>query len=117
MMRHPIAKVLKFILFGVLFLVLFTVFTFLVMRLWNWLMPAIFGLHLITFWQALGILVLCRILFGGFRGRGPRRGFNGGWRGRMSQRWERMTPEERERFRERMRNCGPFGPTEAKPGA
>ena len=33
--------------------------------LWNWLLPSLFGWRLITFWQALGILVLCRILFGG----------------------------------------------------
>ena len=39
------------------------------MWLWNQLMPAIFGLHAINFWQALGMLVLCKILFGGFRGR------------------------------------------------
>src|SRR2546422_9255661 len=38
----------------------------LVMLLWNWLAPALFGLRLITFWQAIGLLALCRILFGGF---------------------------------------------------
>ena len=55
------------------------VFTFLggqvVMRLWNWLLPSLFGLHAITFWQALGLLVLCRILFGNIGGgmrHGPR---------------------------------------------
>jgi hypothetical protein len=37
-----------------------------VMLLWNWLAPALFGLRQITFWQALGLLALCRILFGGF---------------------------------------------------
>jgi MFS family permease len=37
--------------------------------LWNWLLPDIFGLRQITFWQALGLLALCRILFGSF-GRG-----------------------------------------------
>ena len=35
----------------------------LVMRLWNWLLPGLFGWRLITFWQAIGILTLCRILF------------------------------------------------------
>ena len=38
----------------------------LVLQLWNWLMPSIFGWPQITFWQALGLLALCRILFGGF---------------------------------------------------
>ena len=37
-----------------------------VMQLWNWLLPPLFGWRLITFWQAVGILALCRILFGGF---------------------------------------------------
>ena len=43
-----------------------------VRQLWNWLMPALFGRHEVTFWQALGLLALCRILFGGF-GRGSSR--------------------------------------------
>jgi hypothetical protein len=73
------------------------VFGFLVMSLWNWLAPAVFGLRAITFWQALGILILSKILFGGFRGR-P--GYGGHWRRRMSDRWKQMTPEERETFRQ-----------------
>jgi hypothetical protein len=85
----------------------------LVLRLWNWLLPPLFGFREITFWQALGILLLCRILFGGL----------GGWRGsqrsntrgrvadrladRLADRWDAMTPEERERFRQRIRErCG-----------
>jgi len=108
MRRNRFLRGLKFALFGVLFL---TVFTFVVMRLWNWLTPAMFGWHVITFWQALGILVLSKILFGGFRG-GPHRGWN--WRHRMMERWEQMTPEEREKFRESMRGgCGHFSPVDA----
>ena len=82
-----------------------------VMLLWNWLLPPLFGWRQITFWQALGILVLCRILFGGV----GRRGFyRSGLRRRMAERWERMTPEERERFRQGMRGrCG-FGPAAAE---
>ncbi|MGA3195500.1 MAG: hypothetical protein ABSD39_10910 [Terriglobales bacterium] len=74
--------------------------------LWNWLLPSLFGWRLITFWQALGILALSRILFGRIGGRG----FRGSrFRGRMSERWGRMTPEEREKFRQGMRGrCG-FG--------
>ena len=79
-----------------------------VLQLWNWLLPPLFGLRQITFSQALGILVLCRILFGGLGGPGSyRRGF----RRRMAERWEQMTPEERERFRQGIPGrCGP-GPT------
>lgn len=72
-----------------------TVFGFVVMSLWNWLAPTVFGLHSITFWQALGLLILSKILFGGFRG-GP--GHGGDWRRRMMDRWQKMTPEEREQF-------------------
>ncbi len=70
----------------------------LVMLLWNWLLPGLFGLRQITFWQALGLLALCRILFGGFRLSGARRY---GRRERMAERWERMTPEDREKWRAR----------------
>ena len=80
------------------------VFGFMVMGLWNWLAPAVFGLRTITFWQALGILILSKILFGGFRGR-P--GYGGHWRRRMSERWQQMTPEEREKFRQGISHrCG-----------
>ena len=71
------------------------VFGFVVMSLWNWLAPAVFGLQTISFWQALGLLILSKILFGGFRG-GP--GHGGDWRRRMQDRWHKMTPEEREQF-------------------
>ena len=77
-----------------------------VLHLWNWLLPPLFGWRQITFWQALGLLVLCRILFGGVSGRGFRRSNSGR---RMAERWERMTPEEREKFRQSWRGrCG-FG--------
>ena len=76
-----------------------------VMHLWNWLLPTLFGWHTLTFWQALGLLALCRILFGS-HGRG-----SGGssWRRGKDGNWARMTPEEREKFREKMRaRCGDF---------
>jgi len=76
--------------------------------LWNWLLPPLFGWRQITFWQAVGILALCRILFGGLGLRGSGRS---NFRRRMAERWEHMTPEERERFRQGMRErCG-FGPS------
>jgi hypothetical protein len=71
-----------------------------VMHLWNWLLPSLFGWRMITFWQAMGMLVLCRILFGGVSGRGMHRRYNGR---RMGGRWSNMTPEEREKFRQGMR--------------
>ena len=74
--------------------------------LWNWLLPPLFGFPRIEFWQALGLLALCRILFGGFGMRCPGRS---GVRRRMAERWEQMTPEERERFRQGMRARCRFG--------
>jgi hypothetical protein len=78
-----------------------------VMSLWNWLTPALFGFRTITFWQALGLLALCRILFGGFGIHGGRRRSDFGKR--MAERWENMRPEERERFRQSWRGrwCQP----------
>ena len=88
----------------------------LVMRLWNWLLPPLFGWRQIAFWQAVGLLALCRILFGGVSGRGLHRSDG---RGRhMARRWASMTPEERERFRQGMRGgCGSFGAPSTEPKA
>ena len=97
-------RILKFTIFAVLFL---AALTFVVMRLWNWLLPSLFGWHAITYWQAMGLLILSKILFSGFRG-GPGRHWY--WRRRMMERWEQMTPEERDKFRQGVRgHCGPQG--------
>ena len=77
-----------------------------VKQLWNWLLPPLFGWPALTFWQALGMLALCRILFGGL-GLHGRAG--SGARRRMEQRWDVMTPEEREQFRQRIRKHWGFG--------
>jgi hypothetical protein len=69
-----------------------------VMSLWNWLAPALFGWKVIGFWQALGLLALCRILFGGL---GHHGGPGGPGRGDRKK-WGRCSPEEREKFREQM---------------
>jgi hypothetical protein len=79
-----------------------------VLYLWNWLMPSLFGWREITFWQALGLLALCRILFGGLGRHGSGRS---NFRRLLAERWEHMTPEERERFRQGVRGgCG-VGPS------
>jgi len=78
-----------------------------VMHLWNWLLPTLFGWRQVTFWQAIGLLVLCRILFGRLGGHGPDRSKS---RRPTAERWEQMTPEEREKFRQGLRSrCGGFG--------
>ena len=97
----------KAFMFFVLFIAGVSLFTFIVMSLWNAILPVVLHVSTITFWQALGILVLSKILFGGFRG---------GWRGRhgrmhyMQQKLAAMTPEEREKFKAEWRNrCGRWG--------
>ena len=89
-----------------------------VLLLWNWLLPPLFGWRQITFWQALGLLALCRILFGGL---GLHRSGRSSFRRRMEERCGHMTPEERERFRQRFRErfaerwgFGPSTPGESK---
>ena len=84
--------------FLVLVPALIAVLSWVVMSLWNALIPALFHGPLVTFWQAAGLLVLCKILFGGFRGGCG--GFGGRWRHKMQQRWMDMSPEERDRFKQ-----------------
>lgn len=75
-----------------------------VMLLWNWLMPDLFGLPEISFWQAAGLLLLCKILFGGFggghHGHGCHHGSN-----KLRERWENMTPEERQHLIDLHKGC------------
>lgn len=107
MKKNHAVRVVKIIVIAA---VAIPVFGLIVMSLWNWLMPSLFDVHPVGFWQALGLFLLSRILFGGFGGDGGRRH----WRHRMMERWERMSPEERERFRAGMegwsRGCGPAAP-------
>ncbi|HYM75538.1 MAG TPA: hypothetical protein VE377_06115 [Candidatus Dormibacteraeota bacterium] len=78
-----------------------------VQHLWNWLVPWLFGWHQVSFWQALGLLALCRILFGSW---GGHHGGRSNFRRRMGEKWDRMTPEEREKFRQKWGSrCGGFG--------
>jgi len=110
MKRH---RFLKFFWIAPLVLLFTVVFGFVVMWLWNWLMPSLFGLHRLSYWQAWGILVLCKILFGGFRG--GRGGGDWNWQKRMRERWEKMTTEEREKFRHGLESCwGTAGPSAAQ---
>lgn len=89
-------RVVRLITAGLTALVVFVaVGGVVVLQLWNWLLPPLFGWPHIDFWQALGLLALSRILVGGFGGpsRRSRR-----WSG-ADDSWERLTPEEREALR------------------
>ena len=107
-------RLMRMIVLAPLILVLLLLFVALggaiVRLLWNWLLPTLFDWPEISFWQALGILALCRILFGGWGGYGSGRS---GIRRRLEERCcERMSPEERERFRQRLRERWEFDPAE-----
>ncbi len=110
---------MKWILKGLCVAILVAVaalgFGYITMHLWNWLMPAVFGLKMITYWQAFGMLILAKILFGGFHkgGRGGccgHRGWKGHRGGMWKKRWEEkmanMSPEEKEKFKKGWGNCG-----------
>jgi hypothetical protein len=107
--------VLRVLMILVLVTLAVTLFSFVVRGLWNWLMPALFGLHVINFWQALGLLVLSKILVSGFHGR---HSFGRNRQMRLIRRWEQMSPEEREAFRAGLRGgCGPAGASPVAPKA
>ena len=98
------------IMFGVLVVPLFIgglfLFSWGLMALWNAVLPAaIPAIKAINYWQAMGIFVLSKILFGFNKGWGGRRGQ---WKQRMEEKWHTMTPEEREKFKDEWKNrCSP----------
>ena len=96
MRRFWMMKVLAFMVFAPL---LVAALSLVVMLLWNALIPSLFAGPVVTFWQAAGLLILCRLLFVGFR---PHHGHH--WRQRAWRaRWQRMSPDQRERFRDGFR--------------
>jgi hypothetical protein len=95
----------RFIFFPFIALALALVFGAIVMFLWNAILPDLIGVHRINYWQAIGLLLLCRILFGNFRrGGGPPGMMRGGaWR----EKWMQMSDEERQKLKEDWKNkCG-----------
>jgi hypothetical protein len=109
----------RFIFIPIAVAAFLSLISYVVMQLWNCLLPDIMHVTTITFWQAMGIFILCKILFGfgkGGRGRGPWGGNPWGsnpWmRGKMQERFKSMSPEEKEKFKQKMReraSCGPWG--------
>ena len=72
---------------------------FIVMNLWNHVLVDIVHVSPVSFWQALGLFILSKILFSGFRGGGGRWGRHYEWRQKMNQKLANMTPEEKEKFK------------------
>lgn len=107
-MRRPIAWIVRGVIKGLAIVAavvaFLAVFAWAVMLLWNALVPPLFHGPELGYEQALGLLILCRILFGGLRGRGLHGHFG---RHRWRERWQNLTPEERERLRQRfVERCG-----------
>jgi Ca2+/H+ antiporter, TMEM165/GDT1 family len=102
-----IKKIIGFMVMGA---VAVLVFGFVVMSLWNAILPAVLGVKAITFMQALGIFILAKILFGGFRGGGGWGGKKQEWRMKMQDKWQNMSAEERQQWKEKMRGrCRTWG--------
>jgi hypothetical protein len=101
----------KFLLLAVIAIPLVGAVT---MLLWNWLMPSIFGLHSISFPQALGLLLLSKLIFGSFHGGGRRR-CGPRWDRNMMERWEAMSPEERRKMIDALRAGREGGESETAP--
>ena len=85
-----------FLLFAVIGPLAILVFGGIVMLLWNNVLAEVLRISTINFWQALGILVLSKILFSSFGSGGRSRGDY--WKQRMM--WKHMTPEQKEKFKE-----------------
>jgi Ca2+/H+ antiporter, TMEM165/GDT1 family len=104
MKKFWIKKGVMILFFGIAAIALFGL---LVMALWNAVLPAVLGVKAISFLQALGILLLSKLLFGGFgRGWKSSKHRNGRWMD-MKEKFAGMTPEEKEKFKAEWRNrCG-----------
>jgi hypothetical protein len=100
-----IVHVLKFIVLGAIF---FCFIGFAVQFLWNWLIPELFHGPLITFWQAIGLCLLGKLVFGWHGNGGGPWGMRAKqqWRRKMMEKMEHMSEEEREKLREKLRRCG-----------
>jgi hypothetical protein len=112
-------RALKFLKMAVMILVAVAVFGWITKELWNWLIPSIFGLRRISIFEAIGLLLLGKILFGGFH----KHGHHGSWKERrewkqrMDARWAEMSDEDRAKFRAGMRGPCNWGGRKHEPTA
>ena len=97
---------------GALFVPIFIggvfLFTWILQLLWNNVLTDVVNVKSIGFWQAMGVFALAKILFGFNSGwGGKRRRWKEGMQVRMNEKWEHMSPVERDRFREEWKQrCG-----------
>jgi hypothetical protein len=112
-MKRMENRIKRGVLFIPIFIGGFILFTFVLMLIWNAVLPDVVGVKSITFWQALGIFALSKILFG----------FNKGWGGRpgwkrqaMQEKFANMTPEEKEEFKAKWKErCNSWGRKDEPP--
>jgi hypothetical protein len=96
-----VGKILMMVVIGIAIALGFVIGT---MYLWNWLVPTLFAGPVITFWQTAGLLALSKILFGGFSKGGHCGNHRGGpWRPYWKEKLHGMSPEDRERFKQKMK--------------
>ena len=95
----------RFVFMPIMAAAFLSLVSYIVMQLWNNLLPKVIHVGTITFWQAMGIFILCKILFGFGRMGGGGRGCGPGNRGAFKQHWadrfKNMSAEKRARFEER----------------
>src|SRR5688572_6658632 len=113
-------KTVKYILIGtgiaILCIAGFGLFIWLFQYLWNWLVPGIIGWRAISYWEALGLFILSKMLFKGITWNNNRGShwnrhwkakWNEKWNAKWREKWDTMSPEDRDRFKQKMREkCG-----------
>lgn len=80
------------------------IFGFGTMYLWNWLIPTLFHGPVINFWQTVGLIILSKILFGGCGKKFGGHNRHHSWKQRMHEKMGNMTPEEKEQFKQRLKD-------------
>ena len=95
----------KMLLMPFFFIGMAALVTWVLMILWNWLMPVLFGLSIISFWQAFGLLLMSKILFGGLHGGKHKccghHGHSNSWKSKFKHKWHKMSDEDKRRWEEK----------------
>lgn len=106
-MKFWIKKIIGFV---ICFALIAALLSWIVMSLWNCVLVAVLGVSVISFWQAAGILLLSKILFGGFHKSGNWGGRRREWREKWAEKMKHMSPEEKEKIKQEWRNrCSMWG--------
>lgn len=98
----------KLVIIPLFFIGIAALITWVLMLLWNWLMPDLFNLTTITFWQALGLLLLSKLLFGGMNGgkhhtktygcNCQKRDYREKWNKKFKHKWANMSELDKEKW-------------------